>query len=134
MKRNFLRKIGAATAVVVGLISTPGFGQSLPIVAGCTAADFVEGGPDSQITTVGTAYSPKCLKVKVGSSVTIQASKHHPLSAMPDINETPNPFSDQAKFVTAQTRVMDTPGVYGYFCEAHGDAEGDGMAGAILVE
>lgn len=134
MKVNFLKKLSASIAMAIGLSTAPSWGQSLPVVAGCTAADFVVGELNSQIATAGAAYKPKCLRVKVGSSVTIQASKHHPLSAMPDINGAINPFSDNAKYVSSQTRVMDTPGLFGYFCEAHGDAEGDGMAGVILVE
>lgn len=134
MKRNFLRKLSAGTAIAVGLSSAPCLGQSLPVVAGCTAADFVTGESNSRIVTSGATYNPKCLRVKAGSSVTIQASLHHPLAAMPNIDGATNPFSDRASFASAQTRVLDTPGLFGYFCEAHGDAEGDGMAGVILVE
>jgi plastocyanin len=108
--------------------------QAVPTIAGCNAANFIDGGINSQVGTLGKSYSPKCLRVKVGSTVSIQASSHHPLSAMPDINGVQNPFSNGTSFSTSQTRVMSNPGLFGYFCEAHGDAEGDGMAGVILVE
>lgn len=134
MKSNMLRKLGATTAIFVVLSSVPSLGQSLPVVAGCKATDFVEGSLENQIKIVGTAFSPKCLRVKVGSSITIEASTHHPLTPMAKIGDMINPFSDQPKFFSAQTRVMTAPGLFGYFCKVHGDPEGDGMAGAILVE
>ena len=108
--------------------------QTAPPVVGCTAADYVDGGADTEIQTNGSGYTPKCLHIRVGSSVTIQASSHHPLSAMPDIYGAANPFAQATPFVAPTTQVFTQPGLYGYFCENHGDASGAGMAGLILVD
>lgn len=102
--------------------------------ARCTAAEYVDGGDDTVIQTSGFSYTPKCLHIRVGSSVTIQASSHHPLSAMPDIDDAANPFAQATPFVAPTTQVFNQPGLYGYFCENHGDATGAGMAGLILVD
>jgi plastocyanin len=124
-----------ATALIFGMIGTRtnAFAASVPTVAGCSSSDFVDGLPANQITTAGTAFTPKCLRVKAGASVTIEASDHHPLKAMPDLGSDKNPFADASTFTTPQTRVFNSPGVFGYFCTRHGDDEGDGMAGAIVV-
>lgn len=102
--------------------------------AGCTEARFVVGAATNQINTNGANYTPRCLKVKKGSAVTIQASERHPLVGAPAINNAVNPFETGTLFKASQTRVMDSVGSFGFYCEAHGDAEGDGMAGLIVVE
>lgn len=105
-----------------------------PVLAGCTTEKFISVAGDAIIKTIGNSYTPKCLRIKSGSNVTIQASSHHPLTAFADVNDVQNPFGDQSTFTTSQTRVMSQVGIYGYYCEAHGDSEGDGMAGIIIVE
>lgn len=129
LKRNV--KMGLVAQALL-LSSGSAFAQSAS-VAGCTANSFVQGADNNVIQAMGASYSPKCLKVKVGSVVTIQASARHPLFAMADI-DAPNPFASADEMTTPQTRQMNQKGIFGYFCTAHGDSEGDGMAGAILVE
>lgn len=102
-------------------------------VAGCRAADFVEGGAANEIRIVGKSYSPKCLKIRVGASVTIDATGRHPLIAMPDIGGKQNPFAGDTH-TSPQQRILQEGGVFGFYCDAHGDREGNDMAGAILVE
>ena len=130
--KYFALPLALALGVVVSIESTSA--QSAPPIAGCTAASFVEGGATNMIQTSGASYTPKCLHIRVGASVTIQASGHHPLSAMPDIDGAANPFRKATPFVDPATQVFNQPGIYGYFCEAHGDSEGDGMAGVIWVD
>lgn len=103
-------------------------------IAGCTKDKFVMGSDVNQITTSGTNFTPKCLRVKAGATVAIQGSNHHPLSAMADIGGAQNPFATTMAATEPQTRKMDQPGTYGYFCENHGDPSGSGMAGVIVVE
>lgn len=129
LKRNV--KLGLFVQVIL-MSAGSAFAQSAS-VAGCTASSFVQGTDNNVIQAMGASYTPKCLKVKLGSVVTIQASAHHPLAAMADI-DAPNPFASNEEMTTTQTRQMNQKGVFGYFCTAHGDSEGDGMAGAILVE
>lgn len=131
MKLSRIIKSGVLVGVAAICISARA--QDLVSVAGCTDTDLIEGSAINKIATMGATYTPKCLKVKVGASVEIAASRHHPLTAMPDIAGAKNPFSDGTSFKTNQTRIMSAPGVYGYYCEAHGDDVGDGMAGVIVV-
>ncbi len=133
MNATFLKKIGIMTAIV-GLASLQAFAGALPVISGCTAEKFVSGARTNEIGTTGASYTPNCLKVKVGATVTIKASNFHPLSAMPDIEGKQNPFADFKIFVATQTRTMDRVGLFGYFCANHGSDKGLGMAGVILVE
>ncbi len=102
-------------------------------VAGCKLGDFVLGSEITEIRIVEKSFSPKCLRVKTGSSVVIDATARHPLKAMPDIDGKRNPYAG-ATHVSPQQRVLTEPGIYGFYCDSHGDEEGDGMAGAIVVE
>ena len=104
------------------------------VVAGCKPSQFVVGTEENVIAALASAYSPKCLKIKRGANVTIQASSRHPLSGMADVNGARNPIALMAKYTTAQTWSFAETGVFGYYCNNHGDAEGDGMAGVIVVE
>lgn len=106
---------------------------SLTTLAECNEATAIAGGDVNEIAINGKGYTPNCLKVKVGSTIAIQASSKHPLSAMPDINGAPNPFSNASETSVTQTRQMTTPGVFGYYCTKHGDPDGSGMTGLILV-
>lgn len=133
MKSEIARKFHRVTIISAMLV---GFGvQALAIqqVAGCRPEDFVQGDENNEIRMEGKSYTPKCLKVKVGANVTIQASAKHPLAAMADIEAKKNPFAG-SKFTSSQLRTMSEAGIFGYFCDVHGDGEGDGMAGVILVE
>jgi plastocyanin len=127
-------KIAAISAVAV-VVATNSFAwaQTAPTIAGCDAQNFVEGAEAVQVVTKGSSYYPRCLKVKVGSTVSIQATRRHPLEAMADIGGAGNPFGDSRSFEVTQTRLMEQPGVFGYFCTDHGDASGEGMAGIIWV-
>jgi plastocyanin len=78
------------------------------------------------VSTPGNAYSPACLRVAVGSTVTIEASVAHPLE--PRGGGTPgNPIPAQID----SARVMfGTPGFYPFLCPEHVD---QGMLGVIWV-
>jgi plastocyanin len=77
-------------------------------------------------------YTPRCLKVKAGATVTIQASPRHPLEFVAtSLVKATDPVAPSQVPVT---RVFTEPGVFGFFCSVHGDASGAGMAGVIVVE
>jgi plastocyanin len=99
--------------------------------AGCTDAAFVTIAGQQQITTAGHTYAPKCLRVKVGTAVTIAGSNVHPLQGVGADNPI---FSAAGPSTSAKTVTFTKPGVYGFYCENHGDEQGNGMAGAILAE
>jgi len=131
---NFYQTLVIASFSYLVSIQIAGAQTNPPALAGCTNDRFVIGTDNNEIKTAGTTYTPKCLKVKIGALVTIQATQRHPLLAIPDINGVSNPFASNESAITAQTRKMNVPGVFGYYCKAHGDEEGDGMAGVIIVE
>ena len=111
--------------------------SSAPILAsGCTDDKFVNGGEFTEIMTTGSGYTPKCLRVKVGATVSIQASARHPLIAMASLNgdSANNPFAADDKATETQTRQLLEPGVFGFFCASHGKPDGTGMVGIIIVE
>lgn len=106
-----------------------------PQVAGCTSRNFQDARHLEQVRVriSGQNYSPRCLMVKRGTAVTIEASLMHPLQAMAPIRGRRNPFSSPFGRTFTQTRVFQQTGLYGFFCTRHGNADGEGMAGAILV-
>lgn len=98
--------------------------------AGCekykdaTAADATR-----QIKFECCDYVPQCLQIKVGQSVTwVGDFEEHPF--VPECG--PEKVGLEVKDGKA-TFTFAKPGVYGYFCETHGEKGGKGMAGAIQV-
>ncbi len=132
--RNEKMKNKLKLFMTLSLIGIASHGRAATNLAGCTEDKFVFGGENNSIKIVDKSYEPRCLKIKAGSSVTIDASQRHPLTAITDINGVTNPFANGSHFNSAQMRVMGQAGAFGYFCESHGDSEGDGMAGVIVVE
>jgi plastocyanin len=104
---------------------------SARVFAGCTSfEDRTAEGASRVIAFSGSAYAPKCIRIKKGQSVSIAASSFHPLEPAPG-----NPSGDLAGSDATATRTLTVPGTYGYFCPNHGTGTGNGsgMAGAIEV-
>jgi plastocyanin len=116
-------------------------------VNGCAAGDFVPAAADGGVAQVqygdpiGLAYSPKCLSIAAGQSVTFvgdttRASNFsvHPLrpggASGTDPGSSGNPIAAQNGGPT-YTVAFATAGTYGYFCQAH---QGMGMYGAVQVK
>jgi plastocyanin len=102
--------------------------------AGCTTfTDATGSGADRTILfggATGTAYAPKCLRIKVGQAVTFSgAFGSHPLV------QACGPASALASTSSGSsaTFTLNEAGIVGYFCQFHGTAAGSGMAGAIEV-
>jgi plastocyanin len=92
--------------------------------AGCSA--YVDETSSAQVAIqvgAGNFYTPKCVRVKAGTAVTIQVTGSHPLSS-----------AGCGAAPVSSSFIAGTPGVLGYFCTNHGNGNGGGMAGAILVE
>ena len=104
-------------------------------VSHCQLADYVQGSATNTIKIVGHTFSPKCLRVPVGAQVTIQAGGIHPLQGQPEINGAANPLITSNGGATSPVTItLRTVGQIGYYCENHGSPDGEGMAGAILVQ
>jgi plastocyanin len=102
--------------------------------AGCTTYQDLTGSSATRTVTfggtVGNAYDPKCVQVKVGQSVTFSGGtfSFHPLAQACG----PAPVITAGTGTTASF-TFNTAGIYGYYCTVHGTASGTGMAGSIQV-
>jgi plastocyanin len=100
-----------------------------------TEADY-DAGTAISFPSGGLNYSPKCLKVSRGATVTFSGTfSSHPLrkSAMRG-NTTSNPIVD-TDTGTSTTVTFPASGFYAYYCLYHGlDSSGDNMAGVVWVQ
>jgi plastocyanin len=105
--------------------------------APCTAASaYVSNTTDIAFGgTVGFNYSPACLKIAPGATVTFSGDfATHPLiPSTIRITASSNPIV-MTTTGTTKSFTFDAPGFYGYFCGAHGDDQGDAMSGVIWVQ
>lgn len=129
MKKFFL------TIAAFLLNAMPSHGQAIPTVANCTESQYVVAtATTAQVPTRGSSYTPRCLKVKKGTAVTIGASSHHPLQGILMQDGSVNPIFDEfGGAVSPKTVVFNEVGVFGFYCVAHSDDLGTGMGGAIWV-
>lgn len=125
---------GAGDAGAAGTTSD----ATLPDLAGCTFDAAVDGTDGPQEVTIPDgqfAYSPACLKVKVGAVVTFTGgSGLHPLAPMTKATSAtsgnPIPSSTEASIPVT----FEAPGAFPYFCTNHGtDGGTSGMVGAVYV-
>jgi len=101
--------------------------------SGCTSfTDLtLAANPTVRFPVGGDRYSPDCIRVKLGQSVTFEGTFFsHPLAQ----GCGPVPALLEASTNNTFTVTFDQGlGVYGYFCTQHGSQSGSGMAGAIEV-
>lgn len=94
----------------------------------CRTPDvFVAAAPN--VSIVGFVYTPRCLIVPVGATVTMEAAELHPL--VPSTLGTPGNPIPAGAVATTDVR-FDAPGFFPYFCANHGTERG-GMAGVVQV-
>ena len=117
---------------------------SLPALQGCTFAgadDRRDPAADRTITFVNYSYSPMCMRVKLGQSVTFvggggQSFLGHPLVGGRIISGTP--FPDPGSPITptssgsSKTFVMTIAGTCPYYCDNHGVSQN--MVGVVYVD
>jgi len=106
------------------------------LVNGCAPTAAEDHTADSNVMisfpTGGLMYSPACIKISAGSSVTFNGSfTNHPLS--PGLDGVPDPTSPITATATGTTATFTFPnaGAFGYYCEAHVLS---GMKGAVFVQ
>jgi plastocyanin len=104
-------------------------GASFLAIAPCSTASSYVTGMSMITTTVDDKYSPACVKVTAGSTVTIQGSAVHPLSGL--TTGSPNNPIPSGGQMTPQTVVFPTPGFYPFHCDVHFSI---GMAGVVWVQ
>lgn len=111
----------------------------VPLLNDCRSADYVDQGADDAERTVvprgTTGYTPRCLTVRAGQSVTFAMSfTTHPLN--PGVPHgsiagatSPNPIEAQ-RAGTTYTVAFAGAGFYPFYCNVHGHV---GMAGVVRV-
>ena len=122
---------GGAGGTSAGAAGADGSVSAFTSVTPCTTADMYVSG-QTMVTTNDTTlqYSPKCLKISKGTSVTIQGSATHPLSGTSEVGSSANnpiPMSQ----MTPQTVMFPNAGFFSYHCDVHFSL---GMMGVIWVE
>jgi plastocyanin len=101
--------------------------------SGCTTIDDHTGETAVTIAFAGFSYAPHCIRVDVGTVVTIPGSLTHPLfgaTCSPDAT----PLSTVEPSTTGGDFTFTAAGAYGYYCGVHGSDLGTGMSGLIIVE
>lgn len=104
-------------------------------INGCTragATDLTAAGAARTIDTVGLSYSPSCIRIKAGQSVTWNSAfASHPLSSGTPAG---GPQAGSPITVTtsgaSKTFAFPAAGTFGYFCQVHTTL----MMGAVYVE
>jgi len=132
---------------LAGLLLLAGCGASVASVPpgtinGCAPGDFAAAGTQIQYgEPLGLVFSPRCLSITAGQSVTfVGDTAHgsnfgvHPLrpggANGSDPGAAGNPIAPQSSGAS-YTVTFPAAGTYGYFCLAH---EGMGMYGAVQVK
>jgi plastocyanin len=103
-------------------------------VNGCNIATAVDmtSLPTASVSSAGLAYTPKCIKVSVGTDVTFTSNfANHPLlGGMHNAPASSGPFVPVTNTGTTKTFDMTAAGTYPYVCTFH---SGSGMTGAVFV-
>ena len=112
-----------------------GGGGGIPFqsLAPCSnATDYMSGATVSFGSQLGNNYSPRCLVVHVGQSVSFAGDfSSHPLRAS-SRGSTGNPVQSTGSGTSASFTFAAT-GFFPYYCTQHGDDLGNGMAGVVQV-
>ncbi len=120
---------GAGETCVSGACRGSGFMALAP----CNlASDYVTGSTVRFGGASGSAYSPRCLTVRVNDTVAWEGDfGSHPRSPSTR-GTTTNPIARVTSGTSGAVR-FTRAGFFPYFCEFHGDNAGAGMAGVVQV-
>lgn len=102
--------------------------------AGCSASNVVDlttsPAPTIHFPNGNQTYSPRCLRIKLGQSVTFSGNfSGHPLAQACGPTRVVSATSGNS----ATFGFTEGLGSYGFYCEMHGSSTGAGMTGAIEV-
>jgi len=122
-------------------MEVPSGGQPLAL-NGCDPADYEDGSAEDsdrvvQIGAEGLKFTPPCLRVAVGQTVTFEGSlTAHPIApGNADDNAAGSPNNPILATSTGRSVAFtfESAGTFPYYCELHSFGAGMGMAGAIYV-
>lgn len=90
-----------------------------------------------QIGADGLVFTPRCITIAIGQTVTFEGSlAAHPLApgnASDTAAGSPGNPIVQTRSGSSVEFTFDSAGTYPYFCELHGFGDGKGMSGAVFV-
>lgn len=105
----------------------------MTLFGACRSSDAA---PATVIEMLDNSYSPAEVTVTAGSPVTFLGVGRNPHNAV----SADGSWSTEASFGSLEqfeddeaTVVVEEPGTYVFFCTFHGNAEGRGMAGTLVV-
>jgi plastocyanin len=115
-----------------------GGNPSFMAVAPCNAeSDYMTGTMVTfPMSATNVSYSPKCLRVLAGATVTFSGEfSEHPLAPSTKRGTlTGSPITSTTSG-SSKGFVFPTPGFYAYYCTVHGPSDGAaGMVGVVWVE
>lgn len=118
-----------------GLVFAGDLAGGLPFqsLAPCfNTTDYMSGATVSFGNQLGNNYSPRCLVVRVGQSVSFAGDfSSHPLRASTR-GSAGNPVQSTGGGTSASF-TFAVAGFFPYYCTQHGDDLGNGMAGVVQV-
>ena len=94
-------------------------------------------GDDVTVDMFDNRYQATEIRITPGGSVTFVGAGRNPHNAVAEDGSwsTEEAFGSLEQFEGDEAKVVfDTPGEYPFFCTFHGSAEGNGMAGTVIVE
>ncbi len=101
------------------------------LVVSCGGGSQVVGGSDTQVFGYDDAFNDEIVEIAKGGSVEWLMVGDNPHNVFASDGTWQSDISLERG--DRYTRTFDEPGVYPYFCTFHGDAEGGGMAGYVVV-
>jgi plastocyanin len=106
--------------------------EFMPFAPCNLVTDYVDSGTVNFGGALGAMYSPRCIRVRVGTRVTFSgAFGSHPLR--PSTRGTSgNPISATSTGDSTGV-IFGSAGFFPFYCQFHGDDGGSGMAGVVYV-
>jgi plastocyanin len=119
------------------LLATALFGALVLTACGGGEATTATTGQDVTVRMFDNRYEYDEIHIPAGGSVNFVGAGRNPHNAMAsDESWSTNDVFDSLEQFDGDEAVIvfSQPGEYPFFCTFHGNSEGDGMAGAVIVE
>ena len=126
----------------ISMAGAPATGDEPQALNGCGASDFEDRSGDEderivQIAVEGLKFTPPCITIGVGQSVSFEGSlSAHPLAPGNADDEAAGSLNNPISKTSSGDNVaftFDEAGTFPYYCELHSFGAGMGMAGAVYV-
>lgn len=112
-------------------------GATILVACGGAATSDVLEGDDVRLDMFDNRFEYTEVRIPVGGSVDFYGAGRNPHNAVASDGSwsTEDVFGSLEQYEgDSAVLTFDSPGTYVFFCTFHGNAEGDGMAGTLIVE